>query len=328
MTDHPAAGQAAPRTGPGTPVPAVQTAKGRRIIAAGGDPALLRSALALAARGWRVFPCVPGTKRPALRGNWQYLATTDPARIRRWWTRVPYNIGIACGTSLVILDLDIPNHTPLDGPLAGETPAGGISTLAALARQHGQPYPAATYTVQTPSGGQHLYFRADGSSVRNSAGRLGPCIDVRADGGYVIGPGSRASGGLYTTRNTTGPGPLPAWIAALLQDRSRPPADRPLPVPGKPRAAAYAMAALRDETRRVATAREGTRNNTLNTAAFNLGQLAAAGLLPAHQARTALTRAAAQAGLPDREARQTIQSGMTAGARFPRTPPETSATCG
>jgi len=44
-----------------------------------GDPALLRSALEGASRGWHVFPCAPGTKRPALRGNWQEHATTDPA---------------------------------------------------------------------------------------------------------------------------------------------------------------------------------------------------------------------------------------------------------
>jgi hypothetical protein len=51
-----------------------------------GRPAgssLLRAALGAAARGWHVFPCVPGGKRPALRDNWQQLATTDPARILR-----------------------------------------------------------------------------------------------------------------------------------------------------------------------------------------------------------------------------------------------------
>ena len=37
------------------------------------------------------------------------------------------------------------------------------------------------------------------------------------------------------------------------------------------------MAALREETRLVATAQPGTRNDTLNRAAFSLGQLVAAG---------------------------------------------------
>ena len=74
-----------------------------------GDPALLRSALEMASRGWHVFPCATGTKRPALKGNWQRHATTDPGRIRDWWAYRPYNIGISCGPSgLVVIDLDVP----------------------------------------------------------------------------------------------------------------------------------------------------------------------------------------------------------------------------
>jgi hypothetical protein len=40
------------------------------------------------------------------------------------------------------------------------------------------------------------------------------------------------------------------------------------------------MAALREETRLVATARPGTRNDTLNRAAFSLGQLVASAYCP------------------------------------------------
>ena len=78
------------------------------------------------------------------------------------------------------------------------------------------------------------------------------------------------------------------------------------------------MAALHEETRLVATARPGTRNDTLNRAAFSLGQLVAAGLLPPLAVVTALSSAAQRAGLPAEEARRTIRSGMTAGARNPR----------
>ena len=38
---------------------------------------LARAALAMAARGWHVFPCSANGKRPALRGKWQQHATTD-----------------------------------------------------------------------------------------------------------------------------------------------------------------------------------------------------------------------------------------------------------
>jgi hypothetical protein len=81
---------------------------------------------------------------------------------------------------------------------------------------------------------------------------------------------------------------------------------------------AYAMAALSDEVRLVAAARPGTRNDTLNRAAFSLGQLVAAGLLPPLAVISALADAAERAGLPEDEVRRTVRSGMAAGARCPR----------
>jgi hypothetical protein len=279
--------------------------------------ALLSSALSLAERGWHVFPCVPGGKRPALRG-WQDHATTEPAGIRDWWGRAAYNIGIACGPSgLVVIDLDVPHGIGEVSPAGGRSAVSGAGVLAALCDQHGRPYPLPTYAVGTPSGGCHLYYAAPSSAVRNSAGRLGPHIDVRADGGYVIGDGSRIGGRAYTTRDDRAPVSLPPWIAGLLTDR--PPAAASLGVPrGGGRGTAYAMAALRDESRMVAAARPGTRNDTLNRAAFSLGQLVAAGLLPPLAVASTLASAAERAGLPADEARHTIGSGLAAGARRPR----------
>ena len=279
---------------------------------------LMSSALALAARGWHVFPCVPGGKRPALRGSWQDHATAGPARIRAWWSRAAYNIGIACGPSgLVVIDLDVPHGIGEVSSAGGTSAVSGADVLADLCDEHGRPYPVPTYAVATPSGGCHLYYAAPGSPVRNSAGRLGPHIDVRADGGYVIGDGSRIGERAYTARDARTPVPLPPWIARLLTDR--PPAGASLPVPrGGVQGTAYAMAALRDETRMVAAARPGTRNDTLNRAAFSLGQLAAAGLLPPLAVASTLADAAERAGLPADEARRTIRSGLAAGARCPR----------
>ena len=181
------------------------------------EPGPLWSALAAADLGWYVFPCAPGAKRPALRENWQDLATTDADRIRSWWAHQPYNIGIACGQSgLVVIDLDVAHEgrAGLDGPVSG------ADALERLCRAHGQRYPGGTYTVDTPSGGTHLYFTAPKTPVRNSAGRLGPLIDVRADGGYVVGDGSRIGGRAYTARGGVLPLalPLPDWIARLLTE--------------------------------------------------------------------------------------------------------------
>ena len=114
--------------------------------------------------------------------------------------------------------------------------------------------------------------------------------------------------------------PLPSWLAQLVRDSYGPPegpAAR-LPVDDRGQGRAYAMAALRAETERVAAARPGTRNDTLNRAAFSLGQLVAAGLLPPIPVITALIDAARYAGLPQDEAVRTVRSGMAAGARKPR----------
>jgi hypothetical protein len=78
------------------------------------------------------------------------------------------------------------------------------------------------------------------------------------------------------------------------------------------------MAALRDETRRMASAVDGTRHDTLNKAAFSLGQLVAAGLLPDLAVITSLADAARQSGLPGRDIHRIIVSAMAAGARKPR----------
>lgn len=279
---------------------------------------LLRSALSLAERGWKVFPCVPGGKRPALRGSWQYHATSEPACIYAWWSRAAYNIGIACGPSgLVVIDLDVPHDTRELSSAGDGSPVSGTGTLAALCDQYGQPYPLPTYAVTTPSGGCHLYYAAPGSAIRNSAGRLGPHIDIRARGGYVIGDGSRIGGRAYTARDERTPVSLPSWIGDLLKDEL-PAAARQLVLRGGGRGTAYAIAALRYETQMVAAARPGTRNDTLNRAAFSLGQLAAAGLLPPLAVASTLASAAQEAGLSAEEARRTIRSGLAAGARCPR----------
>jgi hypothetical protein len=288
------------------------------------DTALLRSALAAARHGWHVFPCAADGKRPALRGNWQDLATTSPDQIRDWWTRAPYNIGIACGPSgLVVVDLDLPHDVDVDEERADGAlfPLSGADILSRLAQQHGERYPSGTYVVDTPSGGCHLYFSVSGDArVKNSAGAVGPHIDVRADGGYVVGAGSRIGGRAYAARVRIAPAPLPSWLAELVGDSYVPPsvpAPR-LPLTDRAQGRAYAMAALRAETERVAAARPGTRNVTLNRAAFSLGQLVAAGLIPPIPVITALIDAARYAGLPEDEAVRTVRSGMEAGARKPR----------
>lgn len=289
---------------------------------------LLPIALAHAARGWRVFPLRPGDKRPAIR-DWESRAACDPHRIRQAWGSprgVRYNIGIACGPSnLVVIDLDTPEHNA-PRPTEWERPGieCGADVLAALADEAGEAVPLETFSVETPSRGEHVYFAAPaGAAIKNSAGKLGWLIDVRSAGGYIVAAGSVVGGRRYRGNGHPDVALLPDWITALLGE----PDSRPtqhlgpfLEVAG--RRSQYAAAALRGEVDRVLAAQPGShqRNDTLNRAAFALGQLVATGLLTEGIAWAALVEASAMIGLPVREADRTIRSGLTAGARSPRRP--------
>lgn len=88
------------------------------------------------------------------------------------------------------------------------------------------------------------------------------------------------------------------------------------------RATRYAHKALLSECENVAAATEGTRNDTLNRAAFNLSQLVAAGHLPHRDTWEALASAARTCGLDDDEIRTTITSGFRAGTEQPRIVPD------
>jgi hypothetical protein len=84
------------------------------------------------------------------------------------------------------------------------------------------------------------------------------------------------------------------------------------------RSGGYGRAALAQERTAVAGAPPGRRNATLNRAAFNLGQLVAAGLLDANEVRAVLLAAALEAGNPEAKAQATISSGLRGGMARPR----------
>ena len=133
------------------------------------------TALAYTRRGWRVFPCAPRGKVP-LTAHGLKDASTDEKQLTDWWDRWPSaNIGVATGAESGFFVLDV------DGK-------DGNESLATLEREHG-PLPT-TVEAKTGGGGRHLLFKHPGQAVKNSAGRLGPGLDVRGDGGYIVAPSS------------------------------------------------------------------------------------------------------------------------------------------
>ncbi|MFG2194965.1 bifunctional DNA primase/polymerase [Streptomyces sp. NPDC048639] len=282
----------------------------------------LEAALEAAARGWHVFPLIPGDKRPAVR-DWQTRATTDPDRITRCWTYAPYNIGIATGPSgLVVVDLDTPKNTDDTPPAewAADSVTSGEDVLAVLCERHSQPYPHETNTVRTGRGGVHLYFNApEGGELRNTAAKLGWKVDSRAHGGYVVAAGSIVTGRPYTPVHNAPVAPLPDWLCNLLRPAPLPP-QKPVTIAltANDRRTAYLRAAVKAEVGRVKRSAPDEHNAALYLASVALGQLVSGGELDEAEVTAWLTDAAAQVGQKPREIPRTIASGLRAGAKRAR----------
>jgi hypothetical protein len=274
---------------------------------------LLTAALAYARHGIPVLPvhtpaengCScgrPGCERPGKHPRLRHGltdASTDERQLEIWWTRWPdAGIGLRTGVAMDVADIDsTAGWHGLRQLLGGAMPVGP--------------------QVRTGGGGWHLWFQTTGYGNRV---RLIPGVDWRGSGGYVVAPPSRhASGGDYrwlikpNKELPRAPRSLRSLLAGPVAAVR--PADRIVRLDRIVQPDRYAAAALEAETERVARAPVGTRNDTLNRAAFALGRLVSAGLLDAWIVRTELERAARYAGLGSAESRRTIRSGMTATRR-------------
>ena len=169
--------------------------------------------------------------------------------------------------------------------------------------------------MTTGTGGTHLYFAQPGTeALRNTAGRLGPLIDTRGHGGYVVAAGSTVRSRPYVTADDRPITDLPSWLFDALHPLPRTPGpDLEQLIAGIRHRSTYATAALLAEVDRVHLARPGTRNNALNTAAYSLGRLVGTGLLTTDDTTAALHAAATAAGLAEPEITRTIRSGLRAG---------------
>ena len=162
-----------------------------------------QAALAYAERQWRVFPLIPGEKRPII-SNIYRDSSCDPEQIRAWWTENPYsNIGLDCGNSgLAAIDIDP------DKPGAAALP--GIMLLSGGKRAWD------TWTSKTPSGGRHYLFAVADTTegeIPTSTGIYGePGIDGRGKGGYIVLPPSKLLKGTYELVNDKRPTPVPRTL--------------------------------------------------------------------------------------------------------------------
>lgn len=168
-------------------------------------------ALHYAALGIPVLPLQPRNKIPVggLVPHGRNDATTDPGIIRQWFKGKPYNLGIVTGTEsgLFVLDRDDKD--------------GGDISLADLEAQHGTLPP--TLVQQTGNGRHYVFQLPPGSAIRNSAKKIGPGLDIRGVGGYIVAtPSVHPNGNVYQWLNCGMPtrdmiAPAPEWLLDLIE---------------------------------------------------------------------------------------------------------------
>lgn len=283
---------------------------------------MLQHAIAAVQRGFHIFPVAAGDKIPhpassfvdqaGEKHGWGETATNDLARVYDFWTRIdPHaNIGVACKPSqLLVVDLDIPKEA---NKLAGTPYAylheayGPMVTGADLwdELQYINGTMPDTYTVQTGSGGVHIYFQwPDYLPVTSQASPVKGVIDVRGNGGqfggYVLAEGSRTASGLYTAPYHTPIAAPPLWVAKLVAQKPQQPTGRR--PSGIRQPGALSWSGLVDSVR---NAGEGNRNNALLWAARAMCTDGA----PESEAQKVLGEAAESAGLGAWEIERTIES--------------------
>ena len=158
-------------------------------------------ALSLAKKGFRVFPIRPNSRVPRYGLKWKDYATTNPEEIEQWWSENPnYNVGIATGAGTLVVDVDVKNGKP------------GRASFEMLKMLD---FPDNSYQVDTPTGGTHVYLRTDHVHGQRVDLPEYPGIDIRCDGGYVVGPGSTIDGKTYEA-NDKPIAPIPDWFSTYL----------------------------------------------------------------------------------------------------------------
>jgi len=159
---------------------------------------MMEVALKLVEMGKPVIPVNRETKRPII--QWREYQKTLPTReeAESWFGSDDVNIGLITGrlSGYVVIDCD--SKEAIESFL--------------------ERYPDANNTLQIQTGrGRHFYFQYE-EGIRNDTGKLlGPGIDIRGEGGFVVVPPSvHANGTPYEWLNRNKPIPLNGQLKKVL----------------------------------------------------------------------------------------------------------------
>ena len=139
---------------------------------------VLESALNYAREGFQVFPLQSNSKSKQIVKSWKEKATTDNEVIQNWFSNTDYNVGVRTGNGFIVIDID------------NKSEVNGYESIKLFLKD----FPS-TKIVKTPNNGWHMYYRVD----REISCRTGIVkgVDIRGDGGYVVGIGSVVNGNRY-----------------------------------------------------------------------------------------------------------------------------------
>jgi hypothetical protein len=299
------------------------------------------------ALGWSVIPIKRGTKFPhadllpevadseangGTRRSWKPFQERHPTREEiAEWAQHTTNIAVVLGqlSGIIVLDLD-------------------SQTAIRAATERGLPRTATARSSKGP----HLYFKHPGGRVRNYRDEAEQW-DLKGDGGLVNAPPSiHPTGVVYEWElapEDVGIAEAPRWLLDIIRAGQERDAQehRERPANGSlfegvaqtdeavRRRTLYFERALSNALDTLRQAGDGSRNHTLNSTSYSMGQLIAgaeledanpnakvdAERLEAH-IRQELAATAHQMGLATREADLTISSGLRSGKQKPRTLPD------
>jgi hypothetical protein len=244
-----------------------------------------------------------GRQARLLRGN------NKPGNHPTYWRVPDRNIGVPTGTVSGFWALDV------DG-------ADGEETLRDLEVRHGSLPRTREAITARESGGRHLWFGCTGP-IPSTAGNIGPGLDTKGDGGYVVVPPSvHPSGRRYAWSSVDKLSAAPEWLVKLARAKPQSTISERAVAGIRRPSCKYGLAALEREIETLAATATGGRNSALNVCAFRLFQLVAGGELDRDLVIDRLIDASHRNGLVGddglRSVNATIASGMRAGLQHPR----------